>query len=141
MAGRKVLTATSGPGISLYSENIGLAIMGEVPMVIVNIQRQGPATGSATKGAEGDVLFTRWVTSGGQPVIVLSPATGTQEIRFLRGKSGPSTLEVGAKLPNGRDHGNGGIVHRKIVVRQGLSRSGCRRQRTLGQNVVGHLFH
>jgi len=75
MAGRKVLTATSGPGISLYSENIGLAIMGEVPMVIVNIQRQGPATGSATKGAEGDVLFTRWVTSGGQPVIVLSPAT------------------------------------------------------------------
>jgi 2-oxoglutarate ferredoxin oxidoreductase subunit alpha len=75
MAGRKVLTATSGPGISLYSENIGLAIMGEVPMVIVNIQRQGPATGSATKGAEGDILFTRWVTSGGQPVIALSPAT------------------------------------------------------------------
>jgi len=75
MAGRKVLTATSGPGISLYSENIGLAIMGETPLVIVNVQRQGPATGSATKGAEGDILFTRWVTSGGLPVIVLSPAT------------------------------------------------------------------
>jgi 2-oxoglutarate ferredoxin oxidoreductase subunit alpha len=75
MAGRKVLTATSGPGISLYSENVGLAIMGEVPMVIVNVQRQGPATGSATKGAEGDILFTRWVTSGGQPIIALSPAT------------------------------------------------------------------
>jgi 2-oxoglutarate ferredoxin oxidoreductase subunit alpha len=75
MAGRKVLTATSGPGISLYSENIGLAIMGETPMVIVNVQRQGPATGSATKGAEGDIQFTRWVTSGGLPVIVLSPAT------------------------------------------------------------------
>jgi len=51
MAGSKVLTATSGPGISLYSENIGLAIAGETPMVIVNVQRQGPATGSATKGA------------------------------------------------------------------------------------------
>jgi 2-oxoglutarate ferredoxin oxidoreductase subunit alpha len=75
MAGRRVLTATSGPGISLYSENIGLAIMGETPLVIVNVQRQGPATGSATKGAEGDILFTRWVTSGGLPVIVLSPAT------------------------------------------------------------------
>jgi 2-oxoglutarate ferredoxin oxidoreductase subunit alpha len=75
MAGRKVLTSTSGPGISLYSENIGLAIMGETPMVIVNIQRQGPATGSATKGAEGDIQFTRWSTSGGQPVIALSPAT------------------------------------------------------------------
>jgi 2-oxoglutarate ferredoxin oxidoreductase subunit alpha len=75
MAGRKVLTATSGPGISLYSENVGLAIMGETPMVIVNIQRQGPATGSATKGAEGDIQFTRWVTSGGLPVVALSPAT------------------------------------------------------------------
>jgi len=75
MAGRKALTSTSGPGISLYSENIGLAIMGETPMVIVNIQRQGPATGSATKGAEGDIQFTRWSTSGGQPVIALSPAS------------------------------------------------------------------
>jgi 2-oxoglutarate ferredoxin oxidoreductase subunit alpha len=75
MAGRKAMTATSGPGISLYSENIGLAIMGETPLVIVNIQRQGPATGSATKGAEGDIQFTRWGTSGGLPVIALSPAT------------------------------------------------------------------
>lgn len=75
MAGRKVFTATSGPGLSLYSENIGLAIMGETPLVIVNIQRLGPATGSATKGAEGDIQFTRWGTSGGLPVIVLSPST------------------------------------------------------------------
>ncbi len=78
MAGRKVMTATSGPGISLYSENIGLAIMGETPMVIVNIQRQGPATGSATKGAESDIQFTRWSTSGGLPIIALSPATVTE---------------------------------------------------------------
>ena len=75
MAGRKVMTSTSGPGISLYSENIGLAIIGETPMVIVNVQRQGPATGSATKGAEGDIQFTRWCTSGGLPIIALSPAT------------------------------------------------------------------
>lgn len=75
MAGRKVLTATSGPGISLYSENIGLALIGETPLVIVNVQRQGPATGSATKGAEGDIQFTQWVTSGGLPIIALSPAT------------------------------------------------------------------
>ena len=75
MAGRKAMTATSGPGISLYSENVGLAQIGETPLVIVNIQRQGPATGSATKGAEGDIQFTRWVTSGGLPVIAVSPAT------------------------------------------------------------------
>jgi len=75
MAGRKVLTSTSGPGMSLYSENIGLAIMGETPMVIVDVQRQGPATGSATKGAESDIQLTRWGTSGGLPIIALSPST------------------------------------------------------------------
>lgn len=75
MAGSKAMTATSGPGISLYSENIGLAIMGETPLVIVDVQRQGPATGSATKGADGDIQFARWVTSGGLPIIALCPAT------------------------------------------------------------------
>lgn len=74
MAGRKSMTATSGPGISLYSENIGLAIMGEVPLVIVNVQRLGPATGGATTGAQGDIQFLRWVTSGGLPMVVLVPS-------------------------------------------------------------------
>jgi len=73
MTGKRVMTATSGPGISLYSENIGLAIMGEVPMVIVDVQRMGPATGGATTVAQGDIQFLRWGTSGGYPVIVLSP--------------------------------------------------------------------
>ena len=73
MTGARVMTATSGPGISLYSENIGLAIMGEVPMVIVDVQRMGPATGGATTVAQGDIQFLRWGTSGGYPVIVLSP--------------------------------------------------------------------
>jgi len=73
MTGRRPLTATSGPGISLYSENLGLAIMGEVPLVIINVQRLGPATGGATTGAEGDVQFVQWVTSGGLPMVVLSP--------------------------------------------------------------------
>ena len=75
MTGSRVLTATSGPGISLYSENIGLAIMGEVPMVIVDAQRMGPATGGATTVAQGDVQFLRWGTSGGYPVIVLAPTS------------------------------------------------------------------
>ena len=82
MTGKRVMTATSGPGISLYSENIGLAIMGEVPMVIVDVQRMGPATGGATTVAQGDVQFLRWGTSGGYPVIVLSP-TNVQECYSL----------------------------------------------------------
>jgi 2-oxoglutarate ferredoxin oxidoreductase subunit alpha len=75
MAGKKAMTATSGPGISLYSENIGLAIMGETPLVIVDVQRQGPATGSATKDGQGDIQFIRWGTSGGYPIIAISPTT------------------------------------------------------------------
>jgi len=75
MTGSRVMTATSGPGLSLYSENVGLAIMGEVPMVIVDVQRMGPATGGATTVAQGDVQFLRWGTSGGFPVIVLAPTS------------------------------------------------------------------
>jgi 2-oxoglutarate ferredoxin oxidoreductase subunit alpha len=73
MAGQKAMTATSGPGISLYSEQISFAIGSEIPLVIVNVQRLGPSTGSATKGADGDIQFLRWGNSGGLPVIVLAP--------------------------------------------------------------------
>lgn len=82
MAGKKVMTATSGPGISLYSENIGLAIMGETPLVIVDVQRQGPATGSATKDGQGDIQFIRWGTSGGYPIIAISPTTAEECYTF-----------------------------------------------------------
>jgi len=75
LAGAKAMTATSGPGISLYSENIGYAIMAEVPLVIVDCQRQGPATGGATTTAQGDIQFVRWGTSGGYPIIALCPSS------------------------------------------------------------------
>ncbi len=74
MAGKKVMTATSGPGISLYSENISFAIGSEIPLVIVNVQRLGPSTGSATKGADGDVNFVRYCNTGGIPSYVLAPS-------------------------------------------------------------------
>ncbi len=75
LSGARAMTATSGPGISLCSENIGLAIMGEVPLVIVDVQRMGPSTGAATTVSQGDVQFIRWGTGGGYPVIALSPST------------------------------------------------------------------
>ncbi len=73
MAGMKTMTATSGPGISLYSEQISFAIGSEIPVVIIDVQRLGPSTGSATKGADGDIQFLRWGSSSGLPVIVLAP--------------------------------------------------------------------
>ncbi len=75
MGGARAMTATSGPGISLYSENIGLAIMGETPLVIVDVQRMGPATGGATTTAQGDIQFIHWGTSGGYPIIALAPSS------------------------------------------------------------------
>ena len=81
-AGATVFTATSGPGLSLYSENLGLCIMMEVPLVIAISQRLGPSTGAATATAQGDIQFMRWCTSGGYPVIVLSP-TNIQESYHL----------------------------------------------------------
>jgi 2-oxoglutarate/2-oxoacid ferredoxin oxidoreductase subunit alpha len=73
MAGIKAMTATSGPGLSLCSEQISFAIAGEIPIVIVDVQRLGPSTGSPTLGADGDINFLRWGNSGGLPVIVLAP--------------------------------------------------------------------
>ncbi len=75
MTDARAFTATSGPGISLYSETIGLSIMGEVPLVIVDVQRMGPATGGATTPTQGDVQFVRWGNSGGYPIIALAPGT------------------------------------------------------------------
>lgn len=73
MAGLKAMTATSGPGISLYSEHISFALGSEIPLVIVDVQRLGPSTGSATRGADGDIQFLRWGSSGGLSPIVLAP--------------------------------------------------------------------
>ena len=74
LAGRLPMTATSGPGLSLYSESIGLALMAEIPLVIVDVQRLGPSTGGATTVGQGDVQMARWGTSGGYPIIVLAPS-------------------------------------------------------------------
>ncbi|MBE0623025.1 MAG: 2-oxoacid:acceptor oxidoreductase subunit alpha [Burkholderiales bacterium] len=75
LAGAKALTATSGPGFSLMQENLGLAVMGEVPCVVVDVQRSGPSTGLATKPAQSDIMQVRWGRHGDQSVIALCPAT------------------------------------------------------------------
>ncbi len=71
LAGRKAMTATSGPGFSLMQENLGYAAIAEVPLVLVNIMRGGPSTGLPTNVAQGDVQQARWGTHGDHPAIVL----------------------------------------------------------------------
>ena len=75
LAGAKAFTATSGPGFSLMQENLGVAIIGEVPVVVVNVQRVGPSTGLATKPAQADLMQMRWGRHGDQIVVTLMPAT------------------------------------------------------------------
>ncbi len=73
LAGAKTMTATSGPGFSLMQENIGYAMMAEVPCVVVNVMRGGPSTGHPTGPSQSDVQQSRWGTHGDHPAIVLSP--------------------------------------------------------------------
>lgn len=73
--GQKVVTATSGPGISLMQENIGYAAMTETPIVIINMQRGSPSTGQPTRSAQADMMQTRWGSHGDYETISLSPSS------------------------------------------------------------------
>ena len=74
-AGVKAMTATSGPGVSLMQENLGYAIMAEIPLVLVDCMRQGPCQGVATVPAQGDIMQARWGTNGDHPIIAIAPAS------------------------------------------------------------------
>jgi 2-oxoglutarate ferredoxin oxidoreductase subunit alpha len=75
LAGGKAMTATSGPGFSLMQENLGFAIIAEVPCVVVDAMRAGPSTGMPTSPSQSDVMQARWGTHGDHPAIVLCPST------------------------------------------------------------------
>jgi 2-oxoglutarate/2-oxoacid ferredoxin oxidoreductase subunit alpha len=73
--GEKVITATSGPGLQLMGEQLNLAAMLELPIVIVDVQRGGPSTGLPTKTEQSDLNFAVYGTTGDTPKVVLAPAT------------------------------------------------------------------
>ncbi len=73
-AGRCAVTVTSGPGYSLKQEALGLAVMAEIPMVVINVQRGGPSTGQPTKAEQGDLLTVCYGSHGDAPKVVMAPA-------------------------------------------------------------------
>ncbi len=75
MAGYKSMTASSGPGISLKQENLGLAYMAELPIVVVDVMRGGPSTGVPTKVSQMDVMQARWGSHGDHGTIAYSPSS------------------------------------------------------------------
>lgn len=74
-AGKTACTITSGPGLALKTEFIGLAVMAEVPLVIVDVQRGGPATGLPTKIEQGDLMAAMYASPGDAPKIIMAAAT------------------------------------------------------------------
>jgi len=71
-AGRKAMTATSGPGLSLMAELLGLASIAEIPAVIVDVQRGGPSTGLPTKSEQSDLFHALYASHGDTPRVVLA---------------------------------------------------------------------
>jgi len=80
--GNKSMTATSGPGISLMLENIGLAVVTETPCVIVNVQRGGPSTGSPSVAFQGDMLQPKFGSHGEYQIIALAPSSPQEMFDF-----------------------------------------------------------
>ncbi|MDX1921424.1 MAG: 2-oxoacid:acceptor oxidoreductase subunit alpha [Candidatus Caenarcaniphilales bacterium] len=76
--GALAITSTSGPGLALKSEAVGLAIKTELPLVIVDVQRAGPSTGMPTKTEQSDLLFAMYGRHGESPLCILAPATPSE---------------------------------------------------------------
>ncbi|NMC37227.1 MAG: 2-oxoacid:acceptor oxidoreductase subunit alpha [Bacteroidales bacterium] len=81
-AGRLAVTSTSGPGLALKSEAIGLAVMAELPIVIVDVQRGGPSTGLPTKTEQADLMQALYGRNGECPVVVIAASTPADCFHF-----------------------------------------------------------
>jgi 2-oxoglutarate ferredoxin oxidoreductase subunit alpha len=102
------VTSTSGPGLALKSEAIGLAVMAELPLVVVDVQRSGPSTGMPTKSEQTDLLQALYGRNGESPVVVIAATTPTDcfDAAFWAGKLAiehmtPVILLTDAFLANG----------------------------------------
>jgi 2-oxoglutarate ferredoxin oxidoreductase subunit alpha len=82
-AGKTACTITSGPGLALKTEMIGLAVMAEIPLVIINVQRGGPSTGLPTKVEQGDLLASLYGATGDSPKVVVAAATISECFHFV----------------------------------------------------------
>lgn len=81
-AGHLAATSTSGPGLSLKAEAIGLAVISELPLVIVNVQRGGPSTGLPTKTEQSDLLQALYGRHGESPLVVIAASTPSNCFKY-----------------------------------------------------------
>lgn len=109
-AGAFAVTSTSGPGLSLKSEAIGLAVMTELPLVIVDVQRAGPSTGMPTKSEQGDFFQAMYGRNGEAPVVVIAASSsadcffyGYEAARITMEHMTPVILLTDGSLANGSE--------------------------------------
>ena len=81
-AGALAVTTTSGPGLSLKSEALGLAVMAELPLVVVDVQRGGPSTGLPTKTEQSDLMQALYGRNGESPVVVLAASSPSDCFKY-----------------------------------------------------------
>ena len=81
-AGARSMTSTSGPGISLMAEFVGLAFFAEIPIVIWDVQRMGPSTGLPTRTSQGDIMFVRYLGHGDTKNVILLPGSVAECFEF-----------------------------------------------------------
>ncbi len=108
--GHIAITGTSGPGLALKSEAIGLAVMTELPLVVVNVQRAGPSTGMPTKTEQADLLQAMYGRNGESPCIILAPGSpgecfdfAIEAVRLAIEYMGPVILLSDGYLANGAE--------------------------------------
>lgn len=81
-AGNLAITTTSGPGLALKSEALGLAVITELPLVVVDVQRAGPSTGIPTKTEQGDLFQSLWGRNGESPAVVIASSTPSNNFHY-----------------------------------------------------------
>jgi 2-oxoglutarate ferredoxin oxidoreductase subunit alpha len=109
-AGSMAATTTSGPGLSLKSEALGLAVMTELPLVVVDVQRGGPSTGLPTKTEQSDLLQALWGRNGEAPMVVIAASSSSDcfDYAFIASKISlehmvPVILLTDSYLANGSE--------------------------------------
>ena len=126
--GRLGVTATSGPGMDLKAETIGLAVMLELPLIVIDVQRAGPSTGMPTKTEQSDLLMALYGRHGESPLPVIAPSTAGRLLRCrLRSGADRDPLPHAGDPPVGHlpglvvravaDPGRGGAVGDRSRVR------------------------
>ena len=144
------VTGTSGPGICLKSEAIGLAVMTELPLVIVDVQRGGPSTGLPTKTEQADLLQAMFGRNGECPVAIIAPQIAGRLLRHrLRGRPHRHPVHVPgvppvatATSPTGPSRGRSRTSAKlpKIEIRTPPNSDGCDRPRRRHQGRAGTCF-